>query len=126
MTEPVVHKYGVLNKLCHLSEMPVTHTSWVDDESSIESNCDRKDLFPIHEESESESDVEGYSRLTRSVSVPSLKKLEMKMSGVTRLTKTLYSNASETVESVINFNGKPIELVSSAFFSMSSKSSAMY
>lgn len=127
LSQPIIHKYGVLDKICHISEMPFTHTSWVDEDSSVSSDSkSERDPFGYRKNSDdSESENEYCSRLARSVSVPNLEKLELSLSK-SKLTKSMYSKKESTAETDLKFNGKTIDYTHSDFFSFSSRSSVMF
>lgn len=86
LTDPIIHRFEILNKYCHLSEIPLTHTSYVDWESEVESkfdpleNHDSKFLRSrLNSSAESESEGED-SKMSQSVSVPNVQKLEVELS----------------------------------------------
>lgn len=121
---PLVHKYEVIDKLCNISDMSITHTSLTDWHSSCASNFDPLDLIKKDEEGE-DSEVEDISRFSRSVSVPNVQKLEVELQE-NLSTKTMYSGPKSITSSELKFGGKSIDLTNTVMFSVDSENDQFY
>ncbi|CAI2373000.1 unnamed protein product [Moneuplotes crassus] len=111
LEQPVLHKYDILRKKCDLSEITETHTS----------SCEPFDVRKYVQETETESEVADCSRLSHTVSVPNIEKLEMALN-TTKDSKSMYDEDLNDNQSKSEWtiNGKIIELMNSSFFSLSS------
>lgn len=106
LSEPLVHKYKILEKICNISDIPMTHTSYIDCDSSESSKFDPCEFRRDQEESDMESDVR--SLVSQSVSLPNVQKLHLENyqnSGA----KTIYSQSRTNENTVLRFNGKTIQ-----------------
>lgn len=120
LSEPMVHRYSVLQKFCSLSEIPYTHTTIVDIESSCHSKFDPLGFYENDQDSESESSCG--SKMSKSLSVPNVEKLDM-TKGQSQLRKTMYSVPKSSSNSELKFGDKVVELTHTSGFSVSSGSS---
>jgi hypothetical protein len=116
LNEPLVHKYRVFEKLCNVSDIPMTHTSYIDCNSSENSRFDPFEFTKDQEESENESDVG--SRFSQSVSLPNVQKLHLENSQNSG-TKTIYSLPRTDENTVLGLNGKTIECTNTVMSSSS-------
>lgn len=89
ISNDMVHKYGIMDKLCNLSDIPLTHTTVIDYHSMTSSQ---------NSESASEiEDEEAFVDLTQSVRLPSYQKLEVSSDFGTQ--KTTNHTGSKSVHS---------------------------